>query len=230
MLSLLPAGDGRPAHGALRQGPILHRRGPARQGALHQEVVGSEEADFTIRILQSDGPEYEVTEKMADGTMRDVDHRKEGPVVVVQTTTRSTCTPRTRPRVFPIYVDESPGRPGASSTATCRRRGRGVAPQERERILERCSDAIRLLEPARGGHPLRPKRIQMPVSPVRVRRDASRLLDLIRVIAWLTPAPARARRAGPHRRHRGRLPQGPRTWSPNRSRAPGSPSRPPRRP
>src|ERR671911_2983151 len=73
-----------------------------------QEVSGSEDAEYTIRVMQSDGRlEYEATEKMPDGSMRNVIHQTEGPTVVVQTTTRNHLHPENETRVFPIYIDES---------------------------------------------------------------------------------------------------------------------------
>lgn len=149
------------------------------------EIVGSEEADYTIRTLQSDGRlVYEATEKMPDGTMRNVVHEVEGPTVVIQTTTRNHLHPENETRVFPIFVDESNRQTRRILDSYLRDAEEGGAdPQERERILERFRDAFRLLEPGEVVIPYA-QRIRIPDSPVRVRRDARRLLDLIRVITW----------------------------------------------
>lgn len=73
-----------------------------------QEVAGSEDANYSIRVMQSDGRlEYEATEKMPDDSMRNVVHRTEGPTVIVQTTTKNHLHPENETRVFPIYIDES---------------------------------------------------------------------------------------------------------------------------
>lgn len=49
-----------------------------------QEVAGSEDAEFAIRVLQSEGRLlWEATEKMADGSLQTVVYEKEGPTVVV---------------------------------------------------------------------------------------------------------------------------------------------------
>jgi DNA primase len=59
-----------------------------------QEVAGSEDAEYTIRFMQSDGRlEYEATEKMPDGGMKNVVYQTEGPTVVVQTTTKNHLHP-----------------------------------------------------------------------------------------------------------------------------------------
>jgi hypothetical protein len=151
-----------------------------------QEVAGSEDAEFTIRVLQSDGKlVYEATEKDADGSMRNVVHEKEGPTVVVQTTTRIHLHHENETRVFPIYIDES-----AAQTQRIVRgileqaEGGGVGPEEREEIVGVWHDAIRLLEPARVIVPYA-RRIRVPSSQVRIRRDVTRLLDVVRVISWL---------------------------------------------
>ena len=79
-----------------------------------QEVAGSEDAGYTIRVMQSDGRlEYEATEKMPDGSMGNVVYKTEGPTVVVQTTTKNHLHPENETRVFPIYIDESNNRPAA---------------------------------------------------------------------------------------------------------------------
>src|SRR5215210_6928742 len=136
--------------------------------------------------MQSDGRlEYEATEKMPDGSMRNVVYRTEGPTVVVQTTTKNHLHTENETRVFPIYIDESEAQTSRIVKSTLERAaGGGVSPEEREHISEKWHDAIRLLEPADVVIPYA-ERILMPTSQVRIRRDASRLLDVIRVIVWL---------------------------------------------
>jgi hypothetical protein len=151
-----------------------------------QEVAGSEDAEFTIRVLQSDGKlVYEATEKDTDGSMRNVVHEKEGPTVVVQTTTRIHLHHENETRVFPIYIDESSAQTERIVRGILEQaEGGGAGPEEREEILQVWHDAIRLLEPARVIVPYA-RRIRVPSSQVRIRRDATRLLDVVRVISWL---------------------------------------------
>ena len=151
-----------------------------------QEVAGSEDAEFTIRVLQSDGKlVYEATEKDADGTMRNVVHEKEGPTVVVQTTTRIHLHRENETRVFPIYIDESSAQTERIVRGILEQaEGGGVGPEEREEILQVWHDAIRLLGPSRVIVPYA-RRIRVPSSQVRIRRDVTRLLDVVRVISWL---------------------------------------------
>lgn len=151
-----------------------------------QEVAGSEEASYTIRVMQSDGRlEYEATEKMPDGSMRNVVHQTEGPTVIVQTTTQNHLHPENETRVFPIYIDESEEQTGRIVGSILREAsGEGVNPEERERILRRWRDAIRLLAPGEVVIPYA-ERIEIPNSPIRIRRDARRLIDVVRVISWM---------------------------------------------
>jgi hypothetical protein len=151
-----------------------------------QEVAGSEEAEFTIRILQSDGRlVYEATEKDADGTMKNVVYETEGPTVVVQTTTRIHLHHENETRVFPIYIDESSEQTQRIVQSILQEAEEGgVGPEEREEIIEVWHDAVRLLEPIRVIVPYA-RRIRVPSSQVRIRRDVTRLLDVVRVITWL---------------------------------------------
>ena len=152
-----------------------------------QEVAGSEDANYSIRVMQSDGRlEYEATEKAADGSMKNVVYRTEGPTVIVQTTTKNHLHPENETRVFPIYIDESEEQTGRIVESILKdAAGRGVGTAERGRVRERWHDAIRLLEA--GLEVVLPyaERIEIPTSPIRIRRDARRLIDVVRVIAWL---------------------------------------------
>jgi len=151
-----------------------------------QEVAGSEDANYTIRVMQSDGRlEYEATEKMPDGGMKNVVYQTEGPTVVVQTTTKNHLHPENETRVFPIYLDESEAQT-ARIVGSILKEASGLASNEAElaRIQQRWQDVIRLLEPAEVAIPYA-DRIVIPSSPLRIRRDARRLIDVVRVIAWL---------------------------------------------
>src|SRR5215207_8728976 len=151
-----------------------------------QEVAGSEDAEYTIRVMQSDGRlEYEATEKMPDGGMKNVVYRTEGPTVVVQTTTKNHLHPENETRVFPIYLDESEAQT-SRIVGSILKEASGLASDEeqRARIQQRWQDAIRLLEPAEVAIPYA-DRIVIPNTPLRIRRDARRLIDVVRVIAWL---------------------------------------------
>ena len=151
-----------------------------------QEVAGSEGADFAIRVLQSaQYLEYVVTEKTADGTYKAVTYRKEGPVVVVQTTTQIRLFNENDTRVLPIYLDESAEQTRRIvESALLRAEGGGIPREASEAVLRLWHDAILLLEPAEVVIPYA-RRIRMPTQRVRVRRDVNRVVDVIRIHAWL---------------------------------------------
>jgi DNA primase len=151
-----------------------------------QEVADSEDASYTIRVMQSDGRlEYEATEKMPDGGMKNVVYQTEGPTVIVQTTTNNHLHPENETRVFPIYIDESEVQTSRIVGSILKEAaGKGTRLVEQERVRQTWQDAIRLLEPAKVIIPYA-DRLEIPSSPIRIRRDARRLIDVIRVIAWL---------------------------------------------
>ena len=151
-----------------------------------QEHKGSEDADFTFRVIQSDNKlVYEATEQGPDGGFITVVHEKEGPLVILQTTTEARLFDENATRVFAIYLDESAEQTERIVRMALRRAAAGDIPQEeREAIMERWPDAIRLLEPAEVIVPYA-ERIEAPSRLVRMRRDINRLLDVIRVLAWL---------------------------------------------
>jgi DNA primase len=151
-----------------------------------QEVAGSEEANYSIRVMQSDGRlEYEATQKTADGSMKNVVYQTEGPTVIVQTTTKNHLHPENETRVFPIYIDESEEQTSRIiSSILTEAAGKGSSGAEKQRVRQRWQDAIRLLEPEEVVVPYA-DRLKIPNSPIRIRRDARRLLDVVRVIAWL---------------------------------------------
>ncbi|CAA9406896.1 MAG: hypothetical protein AVDCRST_MAG03-1583 [uncultured Rubrobacteraceae bacterium] len=166
----------------------LYRTGESLKGKVLylQEHVGSEAADFTFRVMQSDGKlVYESTEQGPDGAFRTVKHEKEGPLVIVQTTTESRLFEENETRVFPIYLDESAEQTGRIIESTLRQAAIGeVHGEEIEVMLETWHDAVRVLEPANAIVPYA-ERIEVPTHKVRIRRDVPRLLSVIRVIAWL---------------------------------------------
>jgi hypothetical protein len=152
-----------------------------------QEVAGSEDANYSIRVMQSDGRlEYEATEKAPDGSMKNVVYRTEGPTVIVQTTTKNHLHPENETHVFPIYIDESEEQTGRIVESILKdAAGHGVGGAERELVRERWHDAIRLLESGLEVVVPYAERIEIPTSPIRIRRDARRLIDVVWVIAWL---------------------------------------------
>jgi hypothetical protein len=152
-----------------------------------QELSGSEGADFSIRTLQSDNVlKWEATEKQPDGSLANVEYEVEGPTVIVQTTTRNHLHPENETRVVPLYLDESAGQTKDIIEENLRRAaGKGtVSAEVRETLCAAWHDAVRLLEPLDVIIQFA-ERIQVPSTPLRLRRDVPRLLNIIRLVTWL---------------------------------------------
>jgi hypothetical protein len=152
-----------------------------------QELAGSEGADFSIRTLQSDNVlKWEATEKQPDGTMANVEYEVEGPTVIVQTTTKNHLHPENETRVVPLYLDESSEQTERITKEVLKRAaGKGsISEVEREELRAVWHDVVRLLEPAEVIVPFA-ERIQVPSAPLRLRRDVPRLLNIIRLVAWV---------------------------------------------
>lgn len=166
----------------------LFRTEACLEGAILyiQEVAGSESADYSIRVLQSDGSlEYESTERMPNGNLQNVVHKVNGPTVIVQTTTKNHLHPENETRVFPIYIDESEEQTERIIQTTLRNAaGKGIDPELIKTKQNIWQNAIRLLQSCTVVIPFA-ERITIPNSPIRIRRDIHRVLDVIRVIAWL---------------------------------------------
>ena len=152
-----------------------------------QELAGSEGADFSIRTLQSDNVlKWEATEKQPDGTMANVEYEVEGPTVIVQTTTKNHLHPENETRVVPLYLDETAEQTEKITRAALRRAAgiTAISSEKREQIRAAWHDAVRLLEPAEVTVPFA-ERIEVPSTPLRLRRDVPRLLNVIKLIAWV---------------------------------------------
>jgi hypothetical protein len=117
--------------------------------------------------------------------MKNVVYQTEGPTVIVQTTTKNHLHPENETRVFPLYIDESEEQTSRIiGSILTEATGKGPSGAEKQRVRQRWQDAIRLLELEEVVVPYA-DRLKIPNSPIRIRRDARRLLDVVRVIAWL---------------------------------------------
>jgi hypothetical protein len=185
-LSLLPP-EMVVSRSALSAKALYRTEAKLKGGVLYiQEMAGSEDAEYTIRVMQSGNClEYEATEKMPNGEMRNVVHRVEGPTVIVQTTTKNHLHPENETRVFPIYIDESEQQTKRIiRSVLTEAAGRGISKTDKESVLQVWRDAVRLLEPGEVVMTFA-ERIEMPTTFIRIRRDARRLINVVRVVAWL---------------------------------------------
>ncbi len=165
---------------------ISYRAKIKEQNCLIQEVEGSQNADYSIRILQSDGRlEYESTEKDSDGRLKNVVHLVEGPTVIFQTTTKEHLFHENETRCLPIYVDDSEEQTQRIVSQVLKEaEGQAVSKAVQAAILEAWRDAFRLLPSKEVIVPFA-ARLRLTTNSVRVRRDVRKLVAAIKVCAWL---------------------------------------------
>lgn len=152
------------------------------------ERAGSEEADYSIRNLQS-------REKLtlavvirdpSSGKSRTVTLELEGPCVIWESTTQARINSENSSRCFEVWLDE-----GTEQTLRIQRaqrtefsaEGWGREP-DREKIIQTHRNAQRLLRPLRVEIPCL-DRLSFPAGWMRTRRDHQRFLSLIAVVALL---------------------------------------------
>lgn len=152
------------------------------------ERNGSEEADYNIRIMQSEG-KIRIAYPVKDpdtGEMHTVEREVAGPLAYTETTTRPTIHAENATRVFELYLDG--GRGQTQRIHASQRRGvtlnglRGN--KKRAEIIRRHQNAQRLLQPSAVVIPYA-EFIQFPAENPRTRRDFPRFLETIKVIAFL---------------------------------------------
>jgi len=152
------------------------------------ERSGADEADYSIRVLQSEKV-IKVACPVRDpetGRMETVEHEVKGPVAYTETTTRATINPENATRVFTVYLDES-----ADQTKRIHEAQRKGATREgleideqRAETKRRHQNAQRLLEDVEVVVPYADF-IRFPNDQIRTRRDFPRFLQLIKQIAFI---------------------------------------------
>jgi hypothetical protein len=149
------------------------------------EVMGAEEADYSIRTFQSEKViKILVVEKNTDGRLETVDHVVEGPAVFFQTTTKTHLHPENETREFDLFVDESVDQTQRIFSA---QRASYIDPMPtgvRDQILRRWRNAARTLTAFPVLIPFA-QSLDFPTKPLRVRRDHPRVLALIEASALL---------------------------------------------
>jgi len=150
------------------------------------EMLGGQDADYSIRTFQSEGEIVILVPEKDKGTGRieTKERRVKGPAAFIQTTTRTHLHQENETRSFDLFVDESERqtemifkaqnaeyRGEADAKDTC-----GVARvwQNAQRLLELLPVLIPYVDA-----------IEFPTKPLRVRRDRLRFLALIEACALL---------------------------------------------
>ncbi|MBM3127364.1 MAG: hypothetical protein FJ009_01870, partial [Chloroflexi bacterium] len=152
------------------------------------ERNGSEESDYTIRVLQSENVirvAY-ATKDPLTGEMRTRESQVNGPMAYTETTTRPTIHSENATRVFELYLDGT-----EKQTQRIHEVQRKHATIEglrsesgKEAVLRRHRNAQRLLEPVKVAIPYADL-IKFPADVPRTRRDLPRFLEVIKAIAFL---------------------------------------------
>lgn len=159
-----------------------------RKVLLIEEKEGSEAADYSIRVLQS-RKSLRLAVAMKDassGKLRTVIFEVEGPVVVIETTTRSDLNPENTSRCFVVYLDESEEqtrRIHAYQRLQKTLEGARLK-KESEKIIKKHRNMQRLLRPVIVTIPYAEK-ISFPSKWMRTRRDYAKFLNLIEAVAFL---------------------------------------------
>lgn len=152
------------------------------------ERAGSEDADYSIRNLQSREKLTlaVVIKDPSSGKSRTVTLELEGPCVIWESTTQATLNSENSSRCFEVWLDE-----GAQQTLRIQKAQKAEfstegwgSEGERERIIRTHRNAQRLLRPLRVEIPYRGK-LTFPAGWMRTRRDHKRFLSLIAMIALL---------------------------------------------
>jgi hypothetical protein len=154
------------------------------------EAPGAEEAQYSIRTMESEKKlKVLVAERGPDGRIETREHTVEGPVAVVQTTTKPHLHPENETRTFDIYINESEDQTKSILRQQARRAEQPEIVTRTSEIVHRWQNAHRMLR----CHPvvvpfagvLAEALAQRPSLLLRVRRDFVRILALIRASALL---------------------------------------------
>jgi hypothetical protein len=152
------------------------------------ERNGSEESDYTIRVLQSENVirvAYAAKDPLT-GEMRTRENQVNGPMAYTETTTRPTIHSENATRVFELYLDGTEKQ--TQRIHEVQRKHATIqglrSESEKEAIVRRHRNAQRLLEPVKVVIPYADL-IKFPADIPRTRRDLPRFLEVIKAIAFL---------------------------------------------
>ena len=166
---------------------LFHRQDSlAHKVLVVYEYPGTEETDYPIRTMQSEGKLiYAVTVKDDDGNPVTIDKEVEGPISFVETTTNPRIHPENETRSFELFIDESEEQTGRIFSAQNQKYDGTVI--DTEKILRPWQALQMLLKPYPVLIPYI-KYIKFPKKPTRVRRDRPRFFSLIEASAVLHQA------------------------------------------
>jgi len=158
---------------------------------LIMEAPGAEAAEYSLRTMESEGKIIVlVAERGPDGKIETREHTVEGPIAVVETTTKPHLHPENETRTFDVFVNESPGQTKAILQEQARRAERPEDAAKTVEIARRWQNAHRLLKAypvviPYAGVVAEALARRHSRQPLRVRRDFPRVLALVRACALL---------------------------------------------
>ena len=157
------------------------------------EHVGSEEADYLVRTLQSEGClKYLITERQQDGKFVARVIENPGPTGFITTTTRPALHDENETRLWSLTVDESDGPTAAIIDSIANRFNSRAADRD---LMQWVAAQEWLGLPGAGEAVIRFSHWladRMPKRPVRMRRDFGRLLALVETSGRALPSAARS--------------------------------------
>ena len=159
-----------------------------RKVLVIEEKEGSKDSDYSIRVLQSKKSlRLAVAMKdPKDQKMKTVIFEVEGPVVVIETTTRTDINPENGSRVFIAYMDESEEQTKRIHLFQRQQKtieGRKLK-QDSERIIQKHQNIQTLLKETAIDIPY-VHEIHFPSKWMRTRRDYQKFLNLIEAVTFL---------------------------------------------
>ncbi len=159
-----------------------------RKVLIIEEKEGSEAADYSIRVLQSKKA-LRLAAPLKDpqtGKIRTTTFEVEGPLVVIETTTKTDLNPENTSRCYIIYLDESEEQ--TKRIHAFQRRLKTIegvrAKREAESTRRKHQNMQRLLRPLVVSLPFA-EHIKFPTKWMRVRRDYLKFLNLIEAVTFL---------------------------------------------
>jgi hypothetical protein len=159
-----------------------------RKVLIIEEKEGREAADYSIRVLQSKKA-LRLAVPIKDpntGKTKTVTFEVEGPVVIIETTTKTNINPENASRCFISYMDESEDQTRRiQNYQGFMRTIDGVNKKTMiDQIKLKHQNIQRLLKPINIINPFI-SRIKFPTKWMRTRRDYPKFLNLIEVVAFL---------------------------------------------
>ncbi len=159
-----------------------------RKILIIEEKEGSRDSDYSIRVLQSK-KSLRLAVAMKDprtGRMKTQIFEVEGPLVVIETTTRTDINPENGSRVFIVYMDESEEQTRRIHLFQQRQKtieGK-IERLNSEKIIRKHRNMQRLLKEVTVDIPF-VRQIRFPSKWMRTRRDHMKFLNLIEASAFL---------------------------------------------